>query len=142
MAKLNTSDTICALATPPGISAIAVLRVSGKDTFKVASKVFTTRKKDFDIKKEDTHTLHYGSIARGEDLIDDSLKSLETEFPDRFVRIHRSVLVAVRSIARVERDAEGRSLVVLRADSQDGGKALIISRRHVADVRRRLQGGH
>jgi two-component system response regulator AlgR len=84
-------------------------------------------------------TVHH---AGGEDLIDDSLKSLETEFPDRFVRVHRSVLVAVRSIARVERDAEGRSLVVLRADSQDGGKALIISRRHVADVRRRLQGGH
>ena len=84
-------------------------------------------------------TVHH---AGGEDLIDDSLKSLETEFPDRFVRIHRSVLVAVRSIARVERDAEGRSMVVLRADSQDGGKALIISRRHVADVRRRLQGGH
>lgn len=77
----------------------------------------------------------------GEDLIDEPLKSLETEFADRFVRIHRSILVAIRSVDRVERDAEGRSQVILREDSQDGGKALIISRRHVADAKRRLQGG-
>jgi tRNA modification GTPase len=76
MSKLNTSDTICALATPPGSSAIAVLRVSGKETFTVASKVFSARKKDFDIKKEDTHTLHYGSITSGENLIDDVLLSV------------------------------------------------------------------
>lgn len=78
--------------------------------------------------------------ASGEDLIDEPLKSLETEFADRFVRIHRSVLVALASIDRMERDAEGRALVVLR-DSQDDDKALIISRRHVADVKRRLQQG-
>ncbi len=77
----------------------------------------------------------------GEDLIDEPLKSLETEFPDRFVRIHRSILVAIKSVDRVERDPEGRSQVILREGSQDGGKALIISRRHVADVKRRLQGG-
>ncbi len=79
--------------------------------------------------------------ANGEDLIDESLKSLETEFQDRLVRIHRSVLVTVARIDRIERDPEGRSHVVLRDDSQDGGKALIISRRHVADVKRRLQQG-
>ena len=77
----------------------------------------------------------------GEDLIDEPLKSLETEFADRFVRIHRSILVAIKSVDRVERDARGRSQVILREDSQDGGKPLIISRRHVADVKRRLQGG-
>jgi two-component system response regulator AlgR len=32
--------------------------------------------------------------ARGEDLIEESLKSLETEFADRFLRIHRNCLVA------------------------------------------------
>ncbi len=79
--------------------------------------------------------------AGGEDLIDEPLKSLESEFADRFVRIHRSMLVAVSAIERVDRDKEGKSYVILREDSQDGGKALIISRRHVADVRRRLQGG-
>jgi len=76
LANLNTNDTICAPATPPGSSAIAVLRVSGKDTFKIAAKIFTAKKKDFDIKKADTHTLHYGTISGKGKLIDDVLLSV------------------------------------------------------------------
>jgi len=75
----------------------------------------------------------------GQDLIDDSLKSLEAEFGDRFVRIHRSALIAVDRIERIERNTEGKSRVVLRHDSQVDDKELIISRRHVAEVKRRLK---
>ena len=75
----------------------------------------------------------------GKDLIDDSLKSLEAEFGDQFVRIHRGALVAVDRIDRIERNAEGKSRVVLRGDSQVDDKELIISRRHVAEVKRRLK---
>jgi two-component system response regulator AlgR len=76
----------------------------------------------------------------GHDLIDDSLKALEAEFGDRFVRIHRSALINVGRIERVERNAEGRSRVVLRGDgSHVEDKELIISRRHVAEVKRRLK---
>ena len=76
---------------------------------------------------------------QGEDLIDDSLKSLEGEFGDLFVRIHRGALVAVNRIERVERGPDGKSRVVLRNDSQVADKELIISRRHVAEVKRRLK---
>ena len=76
MAKLNPSDTICAPATPPGSSAIAVLRVSGKDTFRIAAKIFTAKKKGFDLQKADTHTLHYGTISGKGKLIDDVLLSV------------------------------------------------------------------
>lgn len=75
----------------------------------------------------------------GQDLIDDSLKSLEAEFGDRFVRIHRSALVAVDRIDRIEKNADGKSCIVLRDGSQDEDKELIISRRHVAEVKRRLK---
>ena len=75
----------------------------------------------------------------GEDLIDDSLKSLEAEFSDRFVRIHRGALIAVDRIERIERTAEGKSRVVLRDGSHVDAKELIISRRHVAEVKRRLK---
>ena len=75
----------------------------------------------------------------GQDLIDDSLKSLEAEFGDRFVRIHRAALVAVDRIERIERNTEGKSRIVLRDDSQVDDKELIISRRHVAEVKRRLK---
>ena len=77
----------------------------------------------------------------GKSLIDDSLKSLEDEFGDRFVRIHRGTLVAVSRIESVVRSADGSTEAMLRGASQDDDKALIISRRHVAEVRRRLKGG-
>jgi two-component system, LytTR family, response regulator AlgR len=75
----------------------------------------------------------------GQDLIDDSLKSLEAEFGNRFVRIHRSALIAVDRIDRIEKDADGKSRVILRDGSHVDDKELIISRRHVAEVRRRLK---
>ncbi len=80
---------------------------------------------------------------RGRDLLDESLKSLAREFSERFVRIHRGALVAVERIERIEKDADGRSRVVLRRSAADDShvddKELIISRRHVAEVRRRLK---
>jgi two-component system response regulator AlgR len=79
--------------------------------------------------------------AGGQDLIDDSLKSLEQEFGNAFVRIHRSALIRVDAIDRIEKLPDGKSRVILRGDSQVEGDGLIISRRHLADVRRRLKGG-
>jgi two-component system response regulator AlgR len=78
--------------------------------------------------------------SNGEHLIDDPLKSLEEEFADDFVRIHRSVLVAVGQIDRLEKTDDGKTRVVLRDEQTENGDDLIISRRHVADVRRRLKG--
>lgn len=79
--------------------------------------------------------------AGGRDLIDDSLKSLEEEFAADLVRIHRGAVVAVDKIERLAKTADGRYEVILREGSQRPGNALIISRRHLADVRRRLKGG-
>lgn len=81
----------------------------------------------------------------GEDLIDDSLKSLEQEFADQFVRIHRGALVSVDKIEKLEKTSDGKTQVVLRgglhADDNDPSDQLVISRRHLATVRRRLRGG-
>lgn len=74
----------------------------------------------------------------GQDLIDEPLKSLEEEFSGEFVRIHRSAIVSVSHIDRLEKNAEGRMTVVLRNGTNDSN--LLISRRHLADVRRRLTG--
>lgn len=77
----------------------------------------------------------------GEDLIDDSLKSLEEEFASDFVRIHRGALVAVDKVDRLEKSADGKTRVILRQDDgNDDADELTISRRHLADVRRRLKG--
>ena len=73
--------------------------------------------------------------ARGEDLIEESLKSLETEFADRFVRIHRNCLVAREEIIELRRSSEGHVHAVLR----HGGAALEVSRRCLTHVRETLR---
>lgn len=67
----------------------------------------------------------------GEDLIEDSLRQLEDEFGDRFVRIHRNALVARRYLAGLERTAEGQYRIRVR----ETDALLEVSRRHVAAVK-------
>ncbi|MFT3928624.1 MAG: LytTR family DNA-binding domain-containing protein [Myxococcales bacterium] len=69
--------------------------------------------------------------SRGEDLIEESLKSLEDEFGERFVRIHRNCLVARHELMELRRDGEGRVHAVLRHAPQP----LEVSRRCVAQLR-------
>jgi len=69
----------------------------------------------------------------GEELIEESLKSLEEEFAGRFIRLHRNSLAAIAHIEGLERDAEGHQVVRLR-----GGGTLAVSRRLAADVARTL----
>lgn len=64
-------DTICALATVPGTSAIAVIRLSGKNAFDVIGHIFRSKSKQFDIQKINSHSVHYGSIVFNEEWLDD-----------------------------------------------------------------------
>jgi len=73
--------------------------------------------------------------ATGVALIDESLKSLEEEFSEQFVRIHRNAIVALDSVIGIERDSLGRSYVRLNGCDEK----LDVSRRHVADLRRLLK---
>lgn len=90
---------------------------------------------------EDVHYLHaeekYVIVhhARGEDLIEESLKSLEEEFGERFVRIHRNCLVARHEIVELKRCPDGHVNVVLR----HGKAPLEVSRRCVAGLRETLK---
>jgi len=71
----------------------------------------------------------------GEDLIEDSLRSLEREFPEEFIRVHRNALVAIEKIESLDRESDGRYAVRLR----HGGGTLQVSRRLAAEVLRRLR---
>ncbi|HEX8059339.1 MAG TPA: tRNA uridine-5-carboxymethylaminomethyl(34) synthesis GTPase MnmE [Cyclobacteriaceae bacterium] len=66
------NDTIVALATPQGIGALAVIRLSGDQSISIVNKVF----KGKDLEGQATHTIHYGHIADGERVIDEVLVSL------------------------------------------------------------------
>lgn len=57
---MNTSieDTIIALATPQGIGAIAVIRLSGPKALDVSNSFFPSK----DLSKQNSHTIHYGTL--------------------------------------------------------------------------------
>lgn len=69
--------------------------------------------------------------AKGEDLLEESLRSLEEEFGERFVRIHRNCLIARAQLAELQRGGDGQLLVRLL----DGNRLLEVSRRCAAQVR-------
>ncbi|MDE0754627.1 MAG: LytTR family DNA-binding domain-containing protein [Woeseiaceae bacterium] len=77
--------------------------------------------------------------SSGSDLIDDPLKALEEEFERQFVRIHRGALVALSAIESLKKTEDGRTQVMLRNITTDG--ELIVSRRHITNVKRRLKKG-
>ena len=51
-------DTIVALATPPGLGAIGVIRLSGKTAIPICNAVFRGK----DLSKVESHTIHFGTI--------------------------------------------------------------------------------
>jgi tRNA modification GTPase len=81
-------DTIAAIATPLGEGALAVIRLSGKDAFAVADKVFVPRgKSSRKISDAPTHTLQYGHIVLGRKVIDEALVAV-MRAPRTFTREH------------------------------------------------------
>jgi tRNA modification GTPase len=68
----SIDDTIVALATAQGVSAIAVIRVSGEDSFSIVQKIFRGK----NLEEQPTHTLHFGTIHSEGKIIDEVLISL------------------------------------------------------------------
>lgn len=66
--RFNLTDTITAIATPPGTSALAIIRVSGKDAISIVSNVFSEPDK---ITKASGYQAVHGYIKDGDELIDE-----------------------------------------------------------------------
>jgi two-component system response regulator AlgR len=67
-------------------------------------------------------------------LIDDSLKELEKEFGDRYVRVHRNALVAVAHMQGLEKDGLGFRLKINGVE-----EGPLVSRRQIPDIRHLIQ---
>ena len=74
-------ETIVALATPQGISAIAIVRLSGENSIQLTQQIF----KGKDLTQQPSHTLHFGSIVDGDKPIDEVLVSIFKE-PNSFTK--------------------------------------------------------
>ncbi|MFO7525118.1 MAG: tRNA uridine-5-carboxymethylaminomethyl(34) synthesis GTPase MnmE [Ignavibacteriaceae bacterium] len=67
-------DTIIALATPAGVGAISVIRISGPQSFNITDRFFHGKVK---ITRAASHTIHYGNIYNSDEMhIDDVLVSV------------------------------------------------------------------
>ena len=69
---MNSQDTIIALATPQGVGAIGVIRLSGRSAIAVTQEVW----KGKDLTMQASHTIHYGHIVDGGKELDEVMVSL------------------------------------------------------------------
>lgn len=109
------NDTIVALATAPGVGAIAVIRLSGGNCVSIFSKLFSGK----DLTRQKSHTIHFGNLIDGEEIVDEVLVSLFLA-PHSFTKensveischgspyiVNRIVQLLVRSGARLAEPGE------------------------------------
>ena len=104
-------DTIIALATPPGVGAISIIRLSGPDSISAIEKVFSGKMK---IGEAKSHTIHYGNIVENDEIIDDVLVSV-FKAPNSYtaedsieISSHGSPLIAQKIISLIINNTEVR----------------------------------
>lgn len=66
------NDTIAAISTALGVGAISIVRISGEESIDIVNKIF----KGKDLKKVESHTIHYGYIVEKDEIIDEVLVSV------------------------------------------------------------------
>lgn len=74
---MNTDDTICAICTPPGRGAVAMIRLSGPQAISIADSVFTSPAKGKTLAAQKAMTMHYGQVRdKAGAVIDDVIAAL------------------------------------------------------------------
>lgn len=77
--KHNLTDTIAAIATPPGEGGISVLRLSGEMSFDIIEEIFSLSESAFkpiEVDALNSHTAHFGYIFDGSSLLDEVVVSI------------------------------------------------------------------
>ena len=68
----DINDTIAAISTPTGAGGIGIVRLSGKDALAIADRIFAAKRKTLP-SQFSSHTVHYGWIKDGEEVLDEVL---------------------------------------------------------------------
>ena len=95
------NDTICAISTPLAPGAISIIRMSGSEAIRIANKVFIGK----NLEIVDDHTINYGHIFDGDELIDEVMVSVMRE-PNTYTREDVIEINAHGSIASAKRILE------------------------------------
>lgn len=70
------TDTIAAISTAMSNSGIGIIRISGPEAFDVADRIYRSKKGEKKLQEQPSHTIHYGYIADGDEMIDEVLVML------------------------------------------------------------------
>lgn len=108
------TDTIAAIATAMSNSGIGIIRISGPDAIEVADKIYRSKNNKKNLCDQKTHTIHYGYIYDGDELIDEVMVAI-MKAPNSFT-----------AEDTVEIDCHGGMLVmkkILEAVLKNGGRA-------------------
>jgi len=107
VAGQRNSDTIAAIATPPGTGGIGIIRVSGPEAAAILRRLFTPGRVHRELK---SHTLYHGTVADGEGRIVDEVLAVLMRAPRTYTRedvvelhSHGSSLVLSTILAEVLR---------------------------------------
>jgi tRNA modification GTPase len=113
--QIHQQEVICALATPSGVGAIAIIRVSGLGSIALVNSIFSGK----NLENADTHTVHFGTIRSADEIIDEVLvtvfktpKSFTKEdssrnFMSRLRLYHRQILkLLITKGARIAKPGE------------------------------------
>lgn len=66
-------DTIAAISTAVSASGIGIVRMSGSQAMEIADRVYRSKRRDKKLADVPTHTIHYGHIYDGEEIVDEVL---------------------------------------------------------------------
>ena len=70
------NDTIAAISTAVSESGIGIIRISGKDAFAVTDRVYRSKGRVKKLSDQPSHTIHYGYICDGDEVVDEVLVML------------------------------------------------------------------
>ncbi len=70
------SETIAAISTAMNDAGIGIIRISGEEAFEVADRVYRSKGGKKKLSKQPSHTIHYGYIYDGEEVVDEVLVML------------------------------------------------------------------
>jgi tRNA modification GTPase len=83
VAGSRQSETIAAIATPPGVGGIGIIRISGPEVISILKAVFTPKKPR---KRYRSHTLYYGTVSDSSGTVLDEVLAVYMKAPHTYTR--------------------------------------------------------
>ena len=79
------TNTIAAISTALSEGGIGIVRVSGEDAFQIVNKIFKNKKGEQNLLSFKSHTIHYGFIYDGDEIVDEVMVSV-MKAPNTFTK--------------------------------------------------------